>query len=84
MSYTKQINKQYYDKLRKMCGEDKLKALFELNRLVWKIAEAGIRNQFPNISEKELKAKLKQRLPYYYQFKSKLDIKQKIQTDDKQ
>lgn len=63
MRYSKQINKLYYEKLRLMTGEERLKQAFELSRFAWEIAQAGIRNQFPNISEKELKEKLKQRLP---------------------
>ncbi len=63
MRYSKPINKLYYDRLKQMSGQDKIKQALDLNQFVIKIAEAGIRNQFPNISEKELKEKLKQRLP---------------------
>lgn len=62
MMYSEQIEQLYYGKLRQMTGEERMKQAFELNRFAWKIAEAGIRNQFPNISDKELKEKLKQKL----------------------
>ena len=58
MRESKQIEQLYYDRLRQMTGEERIKQAFELNRFAWKIVEAGIRNQFPNISEKELKEKL--------------------------
>jgi len=58
----KKIEEMYLQRLRKMSGEERMKQAFELTRFAWKLAEACIRNQFPNISDKELKEKLKQRL----------------------
>jgi len=53
----------YYSLLRKMSGEERMKRAFELCRFSWKIVEASIRNQFPNISSEEFRKKLKERLP---------------------
>lgn len=55
-------NELYLKKLRQMSGEERMRMAFELCRFVWKIAEQSIRNEFPDISEKELKEKLRQRL----------------------
>lgn len=58
----KKIEEMYLERLRKMSGEERMKRTFELCEFAWKLAEAGIRNQFPHISDNELKEKLKQRL----------------------
>ena len=39
-----------------------MKRAFEMCRVVWKIAEDSIRNEFPDISDEELREKLKDRL----------------------
>lgn len=52
----------YLWKLRMMSGEERMKRAFEMCRVVWKIAEDSIRNEFPNISDEDLKEKLKERL----------------------
>lgn len=49
--------------LRRMTGEERLKLSLDMIRSVWRIAAEGIRAQFPGISDTELKARLKQRLP---------------------
>jgi hypothetical protein len=58
----KKIEEIYLERLRKMSGEERMKRAFELTRFAWRLAEVGIRNQFPNILDNELKEKLKQRL----------------------
>jgi len=65
----KKLEEMYYERLRKMSGEERMKIGFELCNLEWKIAEEKIRNQFHNISEEELKEKLKQRLQLIYKKK---------------
>ncbi|MEO0113660.1 MAG: hypothetical protein ABIK80_06870 [candidate division WOR-3 bacterium] len=55
-------NPIYYELLRKMSGDERFKRALELCRLVWRITEDSIRNQFPNISKEELKEKLKERI----------------------
>jgi hypothetical protein len=52
----------YLRKLRMMSGEERMKRAFEMCRVVWKIAEDSIRNEFPDISDEELRGKLKERL----------------------
>ena len=56
------VEKIYLEHLRKMTGEERMKRAFELCKSMWLIAEQSIRNEYPNISEKELKEKLKKRL----------------------
>jgi len=62
----KKIEELYFDQLRKMSGEERMKRGFELCNFAWKMAEENIRHQFPNISEEELKEKLKHRLRLIY------------------
>ena len=56
------IEELYLARLRQMTGEERMKRAFELCRFAWKMAEQSIRNEFPNISSKELKEKLRQRI----------------------
>ncbi|MGB9721406.1 MAG: hypothetical protein ACPL28_08025 [bacterium] len=58
----KKIEEIYLARLRQMTGEERMKRAFELCRFAWKIAEQSIRNEFPNISNEELKKKLQQRI----------------------
>jgi len=58
----KKTEKKYIDIMRRKSGEDRLKIAMDLRKLVLKIAEAGIKNQNPNISPKELKAHLQKRV----------------------
>lgn len=59
----KRAEEIYLARLRQMTGEERMKQAFELCRFAWEIAEQSIRNKFPNISDKELKEKLRQRIP---------------------
>ena len=56
------VEKIYLERLHAMTGEERMKRAFEMCKFMWKIAEQSIRNEYPNISEKELKEKLKQKL----------------------
>jgi|UniRef100_A0A7C6A836 hypothetical protein len=47
--------------LRRMKGEERMRIGFEICDFVTKLVIAGIRYQYPNISEKELKEKIKER-----------------------
>ena len=58
----KKIDDIYLTRLRQMTGEERMKRAFELCGFAWKIAEQNILNEFPNISNEELKEKLRQRL----------------------
>lgn len=58
----KKIEEIYLARLRRMTGEERMRRAFELCRFAWKIAEQSIRNEFPNISDEELKKKLRQRI----------------------
>ncbi len=53
--------KKYLEVIRNMSAEKRLKTTFELNRLVKKIMESGIRNQYPGISLEEYKNQVKLR-----------------------
>jgi hypothetical protein len=50
--------KKQLEILRNKSGEERLKISFNLNRLVKRIMEDGIRYQFPNISPEELKKQI--------------------------
>lgn len=60
---TKKENKRYYEILRAMNGEQRLKIGFEMYNFTMKLVEASIRNQYPEISDEELKRKIKERIP---------------------
>ena len=47
---------------REKTGEQRLKIAMELRRLVLKLAEEGIKNQKPNISSEDLKARIQERI----------------------
>ncbi|MBS4016103.1 MAG: hypothetical protein KGZ86_06710 [Candidatus Latescibacteria bacterium] len=59
--YIEQPNKIEIEIFRRMTGEDRLRIGFEMCEFVRKMIIAGIRNQYPNISEQELKSKVKER-----------------------
>ena len=48
--------------LRKMSGEERMKIAFKLNYLTRKMMEAGIRNQYPNISAEEFNKQIALRI----------------------
>ena len=56
-------NKKYYEVLRNMSGEQRMRIGFEMYDFVIKIVEESIKNQYPGISEKELKQKIRERIP---------------------
>ncbi len=58
----RRIEEIYLTRLREMTGEERMKRAFELCRFAWKMAELSIRNEFPNISDRELKERLRQRI----------------------
>lgn len=58
----KKTEKKYIDIMRKKSGEERLKIAMELREFVLKIAKEGIKNQNPNISTKDLKANLQERI----------------------
>jgi len=60
--YTKKNEALYYKILSEMTGEERMKRAFEMCRFMWEVAAAGIKHQFQNITEDELKNKLRQRL----------------------
>lgn len=57
MRDSKQIEQLYYDKLRQMTGEERLKLGFAMSDFAMNLAKTTIQNQFPNISEDEQKEK---------------------------
>lgn len=63
MKPNQKVEKQYIKLIRKMSGEERLKASFDLYEFAREIAIAGIKNQFPNISQSELNKKLHERIP---------------------
>lgn len=56
-------SEKYYEVLRNMSGEQRMRIGFEMHKFVMKIVESAIRNQYPDISDAELKEKIKERLP---------------------
>ncbi len=56
------MDERYLERLRSMSGEERMKLAFELCELMWKVVADSIRNEFPGISECELKEKMKLRL----------------------
>ncbi len=60
---TEKENKRYYEILMAMNGEQRLKIGFEMCDFAMKLVEASIRNQYPEISDEELKRKIKERIP---------------------
>ena len=56
-------NEKYYEVLRNMDGERRMRIGFEMHDFVMKIIESSIRNQYPGISEQGLKQKIRERLP---------------------
>jgi len=54
--------KEYIKIMKNKTGQEKLKIAMELREFVLKIAEEGIKDQNSNISAKDLKAKLQERI----------------------
>ena len=54
--------KKYIEIMRNKTGEERLKMAMELRKFVLKIAKAGIKDQHPNISPRDLKANLQERI----------------------
>ncbi len=46
--------KVFFDLQRKMTASEKIQAVFDLNDFVRRMAEAGIRSQYPEASEREI------------------------------
>jgi len=65
--YIEPTNDVEIEILSRMKGEERMRIGFEMCEFVRKLIIAGIRNQFPNISEQELKTMVKER----YQLKTK-------------
>jgi hypothetical protein len=58
-----QTEELYWQKLRQMTGEQRLRRAFELCRLAWRLAEANVRNDNPGMPDAEVKARVRARLP---------------------
>ncbi|MDI6591842.1 MAG: hypothetical protein QME61_02835 [Patescibacteria group bacterium] len=58
----KRIEKKYIEIIQKKSGEERLKIAMDLRRLTLKLAEQSIKDQNPNISFKDLKARLQKRI----------------------
>lgn len=54
--------RQYLKIIKRMSGEQRLGASFELYELARKLAVAGARNQFPSLSKKALEKKIQARI----------------------
>ena len=48
-------HKEYIKIMRKMSPEDRLRKCFELNELTKGLFLAGLKNRFPDLSDKEIK-----------------------------
>jgi len=59
---SKTADEKYTEIMRKKNGQERLKIAMELRQLVLNIAKEGIKYQCPNISSKDLKANLQQRI----------------------
>lgn len=71
-----ETEKKYIEIMRNKTGEERLKIAMELRKFVLKIAKEGIKDQNPNISPEDLKAKLQERI-YGFSFPFK-NSKRKI------
>jgi len=60
MQYSKEVEQRYYDKLRQMSGEERMKLGFAMCDFAMSLAKVSIQYQFPNITEQEQKAKTKE------------------------
>jgi len=56
------IEEKYIEIMQKKSGEERLKIAMELREFSLKMAEQGIKNQNPNISSEDLKARLQERI----------------------
>jgi hypothetical protein len=59
--YIEKSNEKQEEILRRMKGEERMRIGFEICDFVMKLVISGIRYQYPNISEKELNEKIKER-----------------------
>ncbi len=59
---TNKVEEKYIEIMRKKSGEERLKIAMELRSLVLKMAEENIKDQNPNISSEDLKARLQERI----------------------
>lgn len=57
------VEEKQIEILRKMSGSQRVRLGAGLYEMARKIAKAGIRDQFPRLSEREIEGKLKERLP---------------------
>ena len=63
---------KYIEIMRKKSGQERLKIAMDLRRLALKLTELGIKDQNPNISSKDLKACLQERIyGFSFPFKSR-------------
>ncbi len=53
---------KYIEIMQKKSGEERLKIAMELREFSLKMAKQGIKNQSPNISSEDLKARLQERI----------------------
>jgi len=61
MLYSEPDDIRQIEILKRMSGEDRMRVGFEIYEFARKLAIAGIRYRFPDITEAELKEKLKER-----------------------
>jgi hypothetical protein len=59
--YVEPVNRQQIEILRKLTGEQRLLLSFDMIRSTWRIAADAIRNRAPGISERELRARIRDR-----------------------
>jgi len=60
--YVEPDNEQQDQILRRMTGEQRLRIGFEITEFALNLARAGIRHQFPGISDEGVKGRLRDRL----------------------
>jgi len=56
------IEEKYIEIMKRKSGEERLKIAMELREFSLKMAGQGIKDQNPNISSKDLKARLQERI----------------------
>jgi hypothetical protein len=59
--HTDPVEQRYYERLRAMTGEQRLRKAFELSAVAWRMAEAAVRNESPGITDAELASRLRGR-----------------------
>jgi hypothetical protein len=60
--YVEPANEQQEEILRRMTGEQRLRIGFEITEFALNLARAGIRHQYPGISDEGVREKLRDRL----------------------